>query len=308
MRTVAFHTLGCKVNQYDTQAMLERFQAAGYTVVPFEGPADVYVLNTCTVTGTGDKKSMQLTRRLRREHPDSHIVLCGCLAQRKGEELLSTGARLVLGTQRRAEVVELLERAIRENRQLCAVEALTQAPFERLNITGQQEHTRATLKIQEGCNNHCTYCIIPSVRGPIRSRPLEEIRQEAERLAGAGFSELVLTGIHLSSYGRDVEERPTLLDAIAQVQAVPQVRRIRLGSLEPTIATPSFASRLKELDKVCPQFHLALQSGSDTVLARMARRYNTEMYLTGVENLRREFPEGSLYHGHPYGLPRGNGG
>lgn len=179
------------------------------------------------------------------------------------------GARLVLGTQRRAEMVELLERAIRENRQLCAVEALTQAPFERLNITGQQEHTRATLKIQEGCNNHCTYCIIPSVRGPIRSRPLEEIRQEAERLAGAGFSELVLTGIHLSSYGRDVEERPTLLDAIAQVQAVPQVRRIRLGSLEPTIATPSFASRLKELDKVCPQFHLALQSGSDTVLARM---------------------------------------
>lgn len=294
MRTVAFHTLGCKVNQYDTQAMLERFQAAGYTVVPFEGPADVYVLNTCTVTGTGDKKSMQLTRRLRREHPDSHIVLCGCLAQRKGEELLSTGARLVLGTQRRAEVVELLERAIRENRQLCAVEALTQAPFERLNITGQQEHTRATLKIQEGCNNHCTYCIIPSVRGPIRSRPLEEIRQEAERLAGAGFSELVLTGIHLSSYGRDVEERPTLLDAIAQVQAVPQVRRIRLGSLEPTIATPSFASRLKELDKVCPQFHLALQSGSDTVLARMARRYNTEMYLTGVENLRREFPEAAF--------------
>ena len=147
MRTVAFHTLGCKVNQYDTQAMLERFQAAGYTVVPFEGPADVYVLNTCTVTGTGDKKSMQLTRRLRREHPDSHIVLCGCLAQRKGEELLSTGARLVLGTQRRAEVVELLERAIRENRQLCAVEALTQAPFERLNITGQQEHTLSLIHI-----------------------------------------------------------------------------------------------------------------------------------------------------------------
>ena len=294
MRTVAFHTLGCKVNQYDTQAMLERFQAAGYTVVPFEEAADVYVLNTCTVTGTGDKKSMQLTRRLRREHPESHIVLCGCLAQRKGEELLSTGARLVLGTQRRAEVVELLERAIDEDRQLCAVEALAQAPFERLNITGQQEHTRATLKIQEGCNNHCTYCIIPSVRGPIRSRPLEEIRMEAERLACAGFSELVLTGIHLSSYGRDMEQRPTLLDAIAQVQAVPQVRRIRLGSLEPTIATPEFARRLREMDKVCPQFHLALQSGSDTVLARMARRYNTAMYLTGVENLRREFPQAAF--------------
>lgn len=294
MRTVAFHTLGCKVNQYDTQAMLERFQLAGYEVRPFDEAADVYVLNTCTVTGTGDKKSMQLTRRLRREHPQSDIVLCGCLAQRKGEELLATGARLVLGTQRRAEVVELLERAIRENRQICAVEALTQAPFERLNISGQQEHTRATLKIQEGCNNRCTYCIIPSVRGPIRSRPLEEIGQEAARLAEVGFTELVLTGIHLSSYGRDGTEGVTLLDAIARVQAVPQVRRIRLGSLEPTIATPAFARNLREMDKVCPQFHLALQSGSDTVLARMARRYNTAMYLAGVEHLRREFPEAAL--------------
>lgn len=274
--------------------MLELFRAAGYAVAPFDGEAEVYVLNTCTVTGTGDKKSMQLTRRLRREHPQSHIVLCGCLAQRKGEELLATGARLVLGTQRRGEVVELLERDIRENRQICAVEALGQAKFERLNITGQQEHTRATLKIQEGCNNRCTYCIIPSVRGPIRSRPLEEIGQEAARLAGVGFTELVLTGIHLSSYGKDMEGSATLLDAIEKVQAVPAVRRIRLGSLEPTIATPDFARRLKGMDKVCPQFHLALQSGSDTVLARMARRYNTAMYWTGVENLRREYPEAAF--------------
>ena len=156
MQTVAFHTLGCKVNQYDTQAMLEKFKAAGYTVVPFDGPADVYVLNTCTVTGTGDKKSMQLTRRLRRQSPNSELVLCGCLAQRMGAELLSTGARLILGTQRRAEVVELLEQAVREGKQICAVEALTQAPFESLTITEQEEHTRAILKIQEGCNNHCT--------------------------------------------------------------------------------------------------------------------------------------------------------
>ena len=294
MQTVAFHTLGCKVNQYDTQAMLEKFKAAGYTVVPFDGPADVYVLNTCTVTGTGDKKSMQLTRRLRRQSPNSELVLCGCLAQRMGAELLSTGARLILGTQRRAEVVELLEQAVREGKQICAVEALTQAPFESLTITEQEEHTRAILKIQEGCNNHCTYCIIPSVRGPIRSRPLAEIRTEAERLAAAGFTELVLTGIHLSSYGRDLQDGTTLLDAIAQVQAAEGVRRIRLGSLEPTIATPEFASALKQMDKVCPQFHLALQSGSDTVLARMARRYNSRMYLTGVENLRREFPEAAF--------------
>lgn len=291
MNTVAFHTLGCKVNQYDTQAMLEKFRAAGYAVVPFEGDADVYVVNTCTVTGTGDKKSMQIARRLRREHPMSEIVLCGCLAQRKGEELKSTGARLILGTQRRGEVVALLEQAVRENVQLCAVDALTDAtPFETLTITDQAEHTRAILKIQEGCNNHCTYCIIPSVRGPIRSRPLADVTAEARRLAQAGFRELVLTGIHLSSWGRELPERPSLIDVIEAVQAVEGVERIRLGSLEPTIATADFARRLARCDKVCPQFHLALQSGSDTVLARMARQYNTAMYHQAVDRLREVFP------------------
>ncbi|MGN1021794.1 MAG: tRNA (N(6)-L-threonylcarbamoyladenosine(37)-C(2))-methylthiotransferase MtaB [Aristaeellaceae bacterium] len=295
MNTVAFHTLGCKVNQYDTQAMLELFRVAGYAVVPFQGEADVYVVNTCTVTGTGDRKSLQIARRLRREHPLSEVILCGCLAQRKGEELLSTGARLILGTQRRSEVVTLLEKAVRENVQLCAVDALTtESPFENLTITDQEDHTRAILKIQEGCNNRCTYCIIPSVRGPIRSRPLEEIDREARRLAEAGFTELVLTGIHLSSYGRDLKDGSTLLDAIARVQAVEGVRRIRLGSLEPTIATPAFAGALGQMDKVCPQFHLALQSGSDTVLARMARRYNTRMYLDAVDNLRAVFPHAAF--------------
>ena len=295
MNTVAFHTLGCKVNQYDTQAMLELFRAAGYAVVPFSENADVYVVNTCTVTGTGDKKSMQLARRLRREHPESEIILCGCLAQRKGEALLDTGARLILGTQRRGEVVTLLEKAVREGVQICAVDALTtQTPFESLTITDQEDHTRAILKIQEGCNNRCTYCIIPSVRGPIRSRPLEEVAAEARRLAEAGFRELVLTGIHLSSYGRDLEGGVTLLDAIRAVQDTPGVLRIRLGSLEPTIATEEFAARLAAMDKVCPQFHLALQSGSDTVLARMARRYNTRMYRAAVENLRRAFPHAAF--------------
>ncbi len=295
MRTVAFHTLGCKVNQYDTQAMLELFKAAGYAVVPFETEADVYVINTCTVTGVGDKKSMQLTRRVRREHPESAVVLCGCLAQRKGETLLETGARLVLGTQRRLEVVELLEKALRENTSLCAVNPLgATTPFENLTIASQEGHTRATLKIQEGCNNHCTYCIIPSVRGPIRSRPVADIAREAARLAEAGFSELVVTGIHLTSYGRDLPGRPTLLDAISAVQQTPGVRRIRLGSLEPTVATPEFARALSQMDKVCPQFHLALQSGSDTVLARMARRYNTRMYLAAVDVLRATFPMAAL--------------
>lgn len=291
MKTVAFHTLGCKVNQYDTQAMLEKFRAAGYEIVPFDGAADVYVINTCTVTGTGDKKSMQLTRRLRREHPDSQIILAGCLAQRKGAELLETGARLVIGTQRRNEVVELLEKAVADGTGICAVNELNETtPFEELSITSQDEHTRATLKIQEGCNNHCTYCIIPSVRGPIRSRPIPEIAGETQRLADAGFTEIVLTGIHLSSYGRDWKDGTTLLDAIRTVHEVEGVKRIRLGSLEPTIATPEFAQALAAMPKVCPQFHLALQSGSDTVLARMARRYNMRMYMDAVRNLRAAFP------------------
>ena len=295
MNTVAFHTLGCKVNQYDTQAMLELFKQAGYTVVPFNGDADVYVINTCTVTGTGDKKSMQLTRRIRREHPDSHIVLCGCLAQRKGAALLETGARLIIGTQRRNEVVQLLEQAVAESRSICAVNELNATtPFEPLSITDQEDHTRAILKIQEGCNNHCTYCIIPSVRGPIRSRPLEEIAAEAKRLADAGFRELVLTGIHLASYGREWKNGVTLLDAIQVVQDTPGILRIRLGSLEPIIATPEFSAKLAKMDKVCPQFHLALQSGSSTVLARMARQYNADQYLRGVENLRAAFPDAAF--------------
>ncbi len=290
MKTVAFHTLGCKVNQYDTQAMLEKFRAAGYEVVPFDGPADVYVINTCTVTGTGDKKSLQLTRRLRREHPESRIILAGCLAQRKGAELLDTGAALIIGTQNRDKVVTLLEQA-EATGPLSAVNGLNAAtPFEELTITAQDEHTRATLKIQEGCNNHCTYCIIPSVRGPIRSRNIANIRAETERLARAGYTEIVLTGIHLSSYGKDLGDGSTLLDAIRAVHEVEGVQRIRLGSLEPTIATEAFSNALADLPKVCPQFHLALQSGSNTVLARMARRYNMDMYMQAVANLRAAFP------------------
>lgn len=290
MKTVAFHTLGCKVNQYDTQAMLEKFRAAGYEVVPFEAAADVYVINTCTVTGTGDKKSMQLTRRLRREHPESAIVLAGCLAQRKGAELLETGAKLIIGTQHRDQVVELLEKAIADGPVSAVNELNAATPFEELTITTQDEHTRATLKIQEGCNNHCTYCIIPSVRGPIRSRSLDNIREETARLAAAGYTELVLTGIHLSSYGKDLGDGSALLDAIRVVHEVEGVQRIRLGSLEPTIATVEFSQALAAMPKVCAQFHLALQSGSNTVLARMARRYNMTMYMQAVANLRAAFP------------------
>ncbi len=295
MPTAAYHTLGCKVNQYDTQAMEELLSAAGYQTVPFSSDADVYLVNTCTVTGTGDKKSLQTVRRLRREHPNSKIIMCGCLAQLRGSELISTGADLILGTQRRSEIVSLLSEVFRERKPLCAVEPLGDRPvFEPLRISHQSDHTRAVLKIQEGCGNRCSYCVIPQVRGPIRSRPLPDILEEARRLSDAGFCEIVLTGIHLSSYGRDFPDGISLADVISSLQKVDGILRIRLGSLEPTVATPDFVRIIREADKVCPQFHLALQSGSDSVLRRMRRRYNTAQYMKAVDEIRCEFPHAAL--------------
>ena len=292
--TVAFHTLGCKVNQYDTQAMRERFEEAGFHTVDFEDRADVYVVNTCTVTGTGDKKSMQTIRRCHRNNPDAAIVVTGCLAQRAADELKLPGVRLVLGTQRRGEVVQLLFQALEQDCALIAVETLRQAPFERLTVHAHEGHTRATMKIQEGCDRWCTYCIIPSVRGPIRSRPLPEIRAEAESLAAAGFREAVITGIHLTSYGREQHGAITLLDAIRTVHEVEGIERIRLGSLEPVIVTEAFVKGIAEMPKVCHQFHLALQSGSDTVLARMRRRYTSGEFLAACAMLRGAFEDCAL--------------
>ena len=293
-RTVAFHTLGCKVNQYDTQAMRERFEEAGFRTVDFEDRADVYVVNTCTVTGTGDKKSMQTIRRCHRNNPNAAIVVTGCLAQRAADEMKLPGVRLVLGTQRRGEVVQLLAQALEQDCALIAVETLRQAPFEHLTVHAHEGHTRATMKIQEGCDRWCTYCIIPSVRGPIRSRPLDEIRAEAQSLAAAGFKEVVLTGIHLTSYGREQHGAITLLDAIRAVHEVEGIERIRLGSLEPVIVTGAFVQGIAAMPKVCHQFHLALQSGSDTVLARMRRRYTSGEFLAACAMLRGAFEDCAL--------------
>ncbi len=288
MRSVAFHTLGCKVNQYDSQAMLELFESAGYEVRPFSEAADVYVVNTCTVTGTGDKKSLNAVRRALRQNPAAEVVIAGCLAQRDGEKLLATGARLVIGNARRGEVVKLLEEAVERGQRVAAVSDILRVPYEPLTISRHEGHTRAVLKIQEGCDRYCTYCIIPSVRGGIRSRQPEDIFSEAKRLAEAGFQELVLTGIHLTSYGRDLEGK-TLLDAVCACD-VPGVRRIRLGSLEPVIVTEDFVRALAGETKVCPQFHLALQSGSDTVLKRMRRRYTADEFRRACGLLRAQFP------------------
>lgn len=295
MKTVAFHTLGCKVNQYDSQAMLELFEQAGYQPGDFDQPCDVYVINTCTVTGTGDKKSLQAVRRARRLNPAADIIVCGCMAQRDGEKLLAdTDARLIMGTARRAEIVTLLEQAQREHTRLCAVTDVRRAAFEPLLITHQEGRTRATLKIQEGCDRFCTYCIIPYVRGGIRSRSVQDVRDEAARLAQAGYREIVLTGIHLTSYGRDLKNGDTLLSVIRAVHDIAGVERIRLGSLEPVIATADFARALGEMPKLCPQFHLALQSGCDSVLRRMRRRYDTAAFRESAQALRAVFPDCAL--------------
>ncbi len=289
MPTVAFHTLGCKVNQYDSQAMLEQFVKAGYTPRPFSDPADVYVINTCVVTGVGEKKSLQAMRRAQRQNPLADVVVAGCLAQKDADKLLSMGARLVVGNQRRAQVVELLRQAQQGEERVSAVDTVMGIPFEPLAVTANEGHTRAVLKIQEGCDRYCAYCIIPYVRGTVRSRPVNDIAAEAAKLGEQGYLEAVLTGIHLTSYGRDLSGEH-LADAVRAVAQVPGIRRVRLGSLEPVIVDDAFASALAATQKVCPQFHLSLQSGSDTVLRRMRRRYTTGEYAQAVAVLRKHFP------------------
>ncbi|MBQ2956852.1 MAG: tRNA (N(6)-L-threonylcarbamoyladenosine(37)-C(2))-methylthiotransferase MtaB, partial [Clostridia bacterium] len=288
MKRIAVHTLGCKVNQYDSEAMLELFEKDGYTPVSMEEEADVYLVNTCTVTGTGDQKSLKLIRKLGREHPNADIIVAGCLAQRDVERVTLPGVRVILGNQRRSEVVSLLEEARAKEAVISAVGNLKNAPFEYLCVTRHEGKTRAVMKIQEGCDRWCAYCIIPSVRGPIRSMPLEQVRAEAERLARAGYTELVLTGIHMASYGRESGE--TLIDAIRAVHDTEGVMRVRLGSLEPVVVTEEFCEELKRMPKVCPQFHLSLQSGSDGVLKRMRRRYTAQEYLDALERLRAALP------------------
>ncbi len=290
MRTIATYTLGCKVNQYDTEAMLERFERAGYVSVPFQDVADVYLINTCTVTGTGDQKSMKTIRRAAREHPGCAIVVCGCLAQRAAAEIAAMdNVALVLGVQRRAEVVRLLEDALASGQTINAVAPLKSADFEPLFVSRHEGRTRATMKIQEGCDRYCSYCIIPSVRGPVRSMPLEQVADEAARLGAAGYPEIVVTGIHLASYGRGTGD--TLMDAIRAVHAAPGVRRVRLGSLEPVTVTEEFARAASQLPGLMRQFHLSLQSGSATVLKRMHRRYTPDEYRQAVDTLRRYMPD-----------------
>lgn len=298
---IACTTLGCRVNQYDTEAMRTALERAGHTLVPFEEAADVYIVNTCTVTGTGDKKSRQLISRAHGRSPQAKIVVAGCYAQRAPEELLAMpGVALVLGTKERGRIAELVEGLFAPEAapKRSAVGSLAaERSFEEMDAlwsAGEGEgRTRAYLKIQEGCDRFCSYCIIPYTRGPLRSRPLADIRRQMELLDGARFCEVVLTGIHLMSYGRDMGAgAPTLLDAIAQAEGLVNLARVRLGSLEPQMISEAFARALAESGggKLCRQFHLSLQSGSETVLRRMKRRYGPDGYRAAAEALRKAMP------------------
>lgn len=285
---IACHTLGCKVNQYDTESMLELFEKAGYKAVPFDQEADAYLVNTCTVTGTGDQKSLKLIRRINREHPAASIIVCGCLAQRDASSVRLPGVRLVLGTRHRAQVVSLFEQALRENRVIDATDQTGAWAFEPLSVERHAGKTRATMKIQEGCDRYCAYCVIPYVRGPVRSMPIERVAEEARRLSDAGYRELVVTGIHLTSYGRGMGV--SLIDALARISEPPGVQRVRLGSLEPMVVDDAFVQGLRGLPKVCPHFHLSMQSGCDEVLRRMHRRYTKAQYLAAARRLQTAFP------------------
>ena len=296
MRRAALHNLGCKVNSYETEAMKELLQAAGYEIVDFEDKADVYVINTCSVTNVADKKSRQMLHRARTRNPQAVVVAAGCYVQAAGEKLKEDGAvDLIVGNNKKTELVPLLEEyfAGREHPD-GVIDISAVQEYEPLHITAQTEHTRAFIKVQDGCNQFCSYCIIPYTRGRIRSRRMEDVEEEVRGLAKKGYQEVVLTGIHISSYGLDFKDGTDLLALIRRIHQVDGIKRIRFGSLEPRIITDEFAKALSELPKVCPHFHLSLQSGCDDVLKRMNRHYTCEEYEERCQILRRYFEQPAI--------------
>ena len=286
----ALHNLGCKVNAYETEAMQQILEEAGYEIVPFSEYADVYVINTCSVTNMADRKSRQMLHRAKKQNPDAIVVGAGCYVQTKeAQALVDESIDIVIGTNKKHELVPLLREYEASHRKMACVADINheKQAYEELSLSRTAEHTRAFIKVQDGCNQFCTYCIIPFARGRVRSRELPDVLQEIRTLAKSGYREVVLTGIHLSSYGVDNGE--SLLHLIEAVHELEGIERIRLGSLEPRIVTDAFAKRLSELPKICPHFHLSLQSGCDTVLSRMNRRYDTAEYEVGCALLRRYF-------------------
>ncbi len=288
---IGFYTLGCKVNQYETQAMEQLLTQMGHTVGQFRESCDGYIINTCSVTAVADKKNRAVIRRCRREHPQALLGVCGCYSQHASQALEGLGVDVIGGSGSRKEFLEAFLEAVETRQQRKVLDAaLRRRSFEILPAGGLEGRTRAMLKVQDGCVNFCTYCIIPYTRGPVRSAPLELARQQACQLQQMGYRELVITGIEIASWGVELPGKPGLEVLISQIcQAVPQMR-VRLGSLEPRIITEDFCRCISQFSNLCPQFHLSMQSGCDNILKRMGRKYDTARYLESVRLLERFFP------------------
>ena len=279
-------TLGCKVNQYETQAMEQELTGRGHTLVPFEGEADAYIINTCTVTAVSDKKSRQMIRRARKQNPDAVVAVCGCYAQTKPENIRELDVDLISGTGDRMKFLDLLEQAVREKEPVVSMdEALRRRQFEVLPAGGMAQRTRAMLKVEDGCVNFCSYCIIPYARGPVRSLPLKAAAEQTRQLRQEGYREIVLTGIEISSWGQDLRDGTSLIDLLETVSREAGDMRLRLGSLEPRTITEEFCRRAAALPGLCPHFHLSMQSGCDATLRRMNRKYDSKRYKESVDLL-----------------------
>ncbi|MDE6208884.1 MAG: tRNA (N(6)-L-threonylcarbamoyladenosine(37)-C(2))-methylthiotransferase MtaB [Lachnospiraceae bacterium] len=294
MKKVALHNLGCKVNTYETDAMAQSLREKGYEIMPFEEGADIYIINTCSVTNIADRKSRQMLHRAKKLNPNAIVVATGCYVQTAGKEALEEqNIDLVIGNNNKSHIVDILEEYIKSNKKQIVIDDLSRkTKYEDMNMTTVTEHTRAFIKIQDGCNQFCTYCIIPYARGRIRSRDLQDMIREIKELAHNGFKEIVLTGIHLSSYGKEKdlqEKKITLIDAIRETANIEGIERVRLGSLEPMIITEDFLKQLRDIKEFCPHFHLSLQSGCEATLKRMNRHYTPDMYYERCKMIREYF-------------------
>lgn len=306
MKKVAFITLGCKVNQYETNGMIQNFLQKGYEIVEHTKEADIYVVNTCTVTNIADRKSRQMLRRVKEQNPQAVVVACGCYVQVAKDEIQAIEEiDLVIGNSEKNEMVEMVEKYLEKNERLKKVtDIMQQKDYVELGEITYTEKTRAVIKVQDGCDRFCSYCIIPYARGRVRSRKPEKVIHEIEKIAQKGIQEVVITGIHIASYGKDFKEEYGLIDLLEEINQVEGIQRIRLGSIEPLLITEKFIERLVKLEKICHHFHLSLQSGCDETLKRMNRRYSTQEFKEIVEKLRKAYADVILTTDIIVGFPR----
>ena len=309
-KKVAFCTLGCKVNQYETNAMIEKFINKGYEIVDFEEKADIYIINTCTVTNIADRKSRQMLRRVKEINENALLVACGCYAQVAKEELEKIPEiDLIYGTNEKNKIAEYIEEYENDSRKgnvpnEKVTDVMYQKEFLDFGTTSYTEKTRAVIKVQDGCDRFCSYCIIPYARGHVRSRKIESVVEEVKKIAEEGIKEVVITGIHIASYGKDFKEKIGLIDLLEEINKIEGIKRIRLGSIEPTLITEEFLTRLTKLEKICDHFHLSLQSGCDETLKRMNRRYTTEEFKKSTELLKKVYPDVALTTDIIVGFPQ----